>query len=267
MVWLALLAPGRMALSDEDPGRLTRAQRYARARQLFDGALAHYNLGEYDAAAEGFSRAYLYEPQPMLLFNLAQVAAKQNRREKAIELYQRYQKLSPPSEVERVQPKVDALRRTLESESPAERARVRLEAGRALLAHDRLDDAAEELKGGYALDPQPVFLAALGDLYVKQNDRAQAVESYKRFLEGAGAEDPLRAEVRAELEKLAPPAAARTAIGVGMVDTRSTSKSTARRLWWIAPVAAAVVAGVAVGIYFGVSNSSSVPTYPVMFPK
>jgi tetratricopeptide (TPR) repeat protein len=253
------------ARADEDPSKLGHAQRYERARRLFDDALAHYNLGDYDTAAIGFSRAYLYDPQPMLLYNLAQVAARQNRHEKAIDLYRRYLALAPPNESERVQPKIDEQQRALEAQSPQQRSTARLQSGLALLAHNRLDDAAEELNGGFALDGKPAFLAALGEVHERQHDRTGAVVSYRRFLELAPPDDPARGHVQAALDRLQPPPKPETTL---TPPPAAPERSRARKLWWIAPVAAVVVVGVALGIYFGTASSSpSVPSYPVMFPR
>lgn len=268
---LLVALPAVAAPADDAPARLTETQRYARAKSLFDDALAHYNLGDYDAAAEGFARAYLYEPMPMLLYNLGQVAVKQGRREKAIELYRRYQAVAPRDAAARVRPKIEALEHALAHEPPSERAAARLKSGRALLARGRLTDAAEELNGGYALDPDPAFLAALGELYEKQGDKTRAIENDRRFLESAPAGDPLRPVVKSALARLEPPAPpklpapAPPPVAAPVVARKVPERSRARRLWWIAPACAVVVAGIALGLYFGLTADST-PTYPVAFP-
>src|SRR5438093_1355717 len=67
----------------------------ARARVLFDRGMAHYNLGEYDAAADDFKQAYQLTRAPGLLFNLAQASRLAHRNEDALHFYRSYLRERP----------------------------------------------------------------------------------------------------------------------------------------------------------------------------
>lgn len=227
-------------------------EREQRTRQLVDEGLSRFNVGEYDEAAKRFTQAYVLQPLPELLYDLAQIAAKQGRREKAIELYRRFQVTLPPATPQEraIAAKVDDMEAVLKQETPAQQVSRRLQSGRALLAHGRLDDAEEELNAGYAIEQQPAFLVALGDVARTRNDRSTAIERYRHFLDRAPADDPARPYVHATLESLQPlPPAVRRS----------------RRLWWIAaPVGVAIFAGIVIGINFGNPPSAgSLPTIPI----
>jgi tetratricopeptide (TPR) repeat protein len=254
-----------VATADETAAAPGAAAREQRTRQLVDEGLSRFNVGEYDEAAKRFTQAYLLQPLPELLYDLAQIAAKQGRREKAIELYRRYQGTLPPGEAQAraIDAKVNDLDEALKLETPPQRAARRLESGRALLAHGRLDDAEEELDRGYALDPQPAFLVALGDVSRQRNDRPTAMDRYHRFLATATDDDPQRPYVEATLAALQP------ATPTPPPPAPAPPRRSRRGLWWIAlPAAAVVAAGLAVGIYFGTSaDSSSVPMISVSLHK
>lgn len=242
-----------------DESGASDGEREQKTRALVADGLNRFNVGEYDEAAKRFTQAYVLDPLPELLYDLAQIAAKQGRHEKAIELYRRYantlSSTAPQARV--IEAKIDGLHQAIAQESAAQQATRRLRAGRALLAHGRLDDAEEELNGGYALDPQPTFLVALGDLARQRNDRAAAIAHYHDFLAAAAPGDPERAYARQQLEALQPSAPAPA--------ERPRSR---RKLWWLAAPAAVVVAGVIVGIYFGATaNASSLPQIPVSLHK
>jgi tetratricopeptide (TPR) repeat protein len=248
-----VVALAGVAAGDE---AMPEAEREQRTRALVADGLNRFNVGEYDEAAKRFTQAYVLQPLPELLYDLAQIAAKQGRHEKAIELYRRYANtLSPSAPQARViEAKIDGLRQTLAQETPQQQAARRLRLGRGLVAHGRLDDAQEELDGGYALDPLPTFLVALGDLAQKRNDKATAIDHYRGFLAAAAPDDPERAYARAQLDALQPAPSA----------PPPEPRHSRKQLWWLAAPAAVVVTGVIVGIYFGATaNSSSVPQIPV----
>ena len=63
LVLAACIAAATPALADDAK---------AKAKQLYDEGLRHYNLGEYTDAIAAWRQAYLVEPKPLLLFNLGQ---------------------------------------------------------------------------------------------------------------------------------------------------------------------------------------------------
>jgi tetratricopeptide (TPR) repeat protein len=258
-VAVVVLAAAGVAAGDEAAPGASDAEREQKTRALVADGLNRFNVGEYDEAAKRFAQAYVLDPLPELLYDLAQIAAKQGRHEKAIELYRRYANtLSPSAPQARViEAKVEGLQQTLAQESAPQQATRRLRSGRALLAHGRLDDAEEELNGGYALDPQPTFLVALGDVARQRNDKATAMAHYRGFLAAAAADDPERAYARAQLEALQPSTA-----------PPAEPPRSRKKLWWLAAPVAVVAVGLVVGIYFGATaDSSSVPQIPVSLHK
>lgn len=251
----ALLVAALACAARGDEGAPSDSEREQKTRELVAEGLSRFNVGEYDEAARRFAQAYVLQPLPELLYDLAQIAAKQGRLEKAIELYRRYQNTLSPSaaQVGAIEVKIDGLHAAIAQETLAQQATRRLRSGRALLAHGRLDDADEELEGGYALDPQPAFLVAQGDLARQRNDRAAAIEHYRGFLAAAATNDPERPYVSAQLDALQPPASPPT----------EAPHRSRRQLWWIAAPAAVVVVGLIVGIYFGTRPDSGPPVIQV----
>lgn len=73
-----------------------REQQEARAH--YDRGIAHYNLGEFDAAIDEFKQAYALSRAPRLLFNLAQAERLAKRYDQALYSYQTYLRLAPTAE-------------------------------------------------------------------------------------------------------------------------------------------------------------------------
>src|SRR5437763_748226 len=67
----------------------------ARARQLYDEGLAHYNVAEYDQAIESFKAAYLISKAPGLLFNIALSYRLKGDCEQAVHFYKNYLHAQP----------------------------------------------------------------------------------------------------------------------------------------------------------------------------
>jgi hypothetical protein len=63
------------------------------ARALNDRATAAYALGRFSEAAEHFEKAFELKPDPALLYNAAQAHRLAGNRERALELYQSYQRV------------------------------------------------------------------------------------------------------------------------------------------------------------------------------
>lgn len=174
------------------------------------------------------------------------------------------------------------------------RARTHFQAGRALYDLGNYTDAIREFSAGYQLVPKPQFLINLGQSYRKLGDLERARDMYKRFLADAPPDDPDRGQAKVVLadverqiamqppkplpESKSPPpppapgtttephtpaakpapAPAPSSVATTTTTPAPEKKSFARRHWWIFPVGAVVLAGAAVGIYFGVRPAPQV---------
>jgi tetratricopeptide (TPR) repeat protein len=151
------------------------------------------------------------------------------------------------------------------------KAREHYRAGRALYHLGNYAEAIREFQAGYELVPKPQFLIDGGQGYRKLGELARAQAMYQKFLATAPADDPDRAYVNkllAEVEaaiaseppviapapSAAPPVAAPQVAPLAVAAPRP--RAFAVRHWWIFPVGAVVLAGVATGIYFAVRPSS-----------
>ncbi len=142
-------------------------------------------------------------------------------------------------------------------------ARTHFDAGRALYKLGHYNEAIREFSAGYELLPRPQFLLNLGQCYRKLDDFEHARELYKKFLDEAPASDPERPQVEqliGEIDRLlasrrpvVPPVVLAPA-QPALVLTRPApppSRNWARRNWWVFPVGAVAVTGLALGLYFG----------------
>jgi tetratricopeptide (TPR) repeat protein len=86
---LAVLLLGAVAQADgEAPFSLT--ERKQRARALYEEGRAQANLGHFAAAMSAFERAYVLQPLPLFLYDLAQLSAVTGDPARAIQLYDQY---------------------------------------------------------------------------------------------------------------------------------------------------------------------------------
>jgi tetratricopeptide (TPR) repeat protein len=67
----------------------------AQARALYDKAIAHYDLAEYETAITEFKQAYELTREPALLFNIAQAHRLHRDYEQALHFYKTYLELLP----------------------------------------------------------------------------------------------------------------------------------------------------------------------------
>jgi tetratricopeptide (TPR) repeat protein len=157
-------------------------------------------------------------------------------------------------------------------EDDAARARVHFTAGRSYYDLGQFADALREFEAGYLLAPRPRFLLNMGHCYRKLKDFVHARDTYRRFLAGVSETDSDRAEARLRLTEVEdalakepppespstqpPPTAIRTTAVSQTAPLSATApeaprRSKLRHLAWTLPLAAVVVAGVALGVYFG----------------
>ncbi len=116
LLLLALVAVASPAFADAADGA-------ARAQELFRKGMAHYNLGELDAAIRDFKEAYELSQAPGLLFNLAQASRLNREPEQAFYFYKSYLRMKPEAanrpDVEARIAELEAQLRTRAPEPPA----------------------------------------------------------------------------------------------------------------------------------------------------
>jgi tetratricopeptide (TPR) repeat protein len=112
ILFLLLASLSRPAAADPD--------RTTVAKQAFERATRHYNLGEFEQALTHFKEAYAAKPLPALLFNIAQCHRNSGRPRDAIFFFERYLEEQPnapeAAEIERL---LEDLRDQIERQRPA----------------------------------------------------------------------------------------------------------------------------------------------------
>jgi tetratricopeptide (TPR) repeat protein len=154
---------------------------------------------------------------------------------------------------------------------PSLRERAYYDSGRALYTLGQYEEAARQFMAGYQVAHNPVFLLNVGQSYRRMNAPKKALEAYRQFLAESKNDDSTRVQAQQmveELERAAAsepeakpePAPTTPAIAVAVPAHATPPKRSGwRKYWWLLPLSAAVAGGVAVGIYFGVRPSSSIP--------
>ena len=93
--WLALLIVlALVSVAGAQPPARTQ-QQLNFAKELYQKATRHYELGEYDRAIEEYKRAYEISAAPALLFNLGQVYRLKKEPALALRFYTNYLRLLP----------------------------------------------------------------------------------------------------------------------------------------------------------------------------
>jgi tetratricopeptide (TPR) repeat protein len=173
----------------------------------------------------------------------------------------------------------------------AAQARAHFEKGRSYFEVDEYEKAIEEFKAAHVEKPDPAYLLNIAECYRHLGEYKQAVAFYRRFLTLAPGSDPLRpkcAKRIAELEgkedeplhRSAPPPAATEPpprlpaaapppeVEAPAVTIEATPAPPPpehpfyTRGWFIAAVAAAVVAG-SVGVWAATRSGSDIPSTPL----
>ena len=91
--------------------------------QRYQRAVTMYNTGQYDKAIEEFQGLYELKPQPILLFNLAQAHRKAGHKAQALDLYERYLREAPNSDLSNeTTGYVSELKKQIEEDKQAEKA-------------------------------------------------------------------------------------------------------------------------------------------------
>jgi tetratricopeptide (TPR) repeat protein len=149
------------------------------------------------------------------------------------------------------------------------RARAHYDIGLGLYNLGNYEEALREFSAGYALSPLPGFLINLGQAYRKLHQPAKAKEMWQHYLDQVSAEDPFRPRVRELLSEVeretTPPPPSPSLPGATAATAAAPRPITApaqaghlrrnRLLAVLLPVTAAVLAGVAIGVYFAARPS------------
>jgi tetratricopeptide (TPR) repeat protein len=126
--------------------------------QRYQRAVTMYNTGQYDKAIEEFQGLYELKPQPILLFNLAQAHRKAGHKAQALDLYERYLREAPNSELSaETTGYVSELKKQIEEDKQAEKAA----AEKAAAEKAASEKAAAEWKKKYG-PTRPLNLAKWG---------------------------------------------------------------------------------------------------------
>ena len=120
------------------------AQSTARAKEYYQRAQTHYALGEFTEAVNEFREAYRLRNSSAILFNIAQAMRQLSNYKQAYFYYSQYLSKRPDapnrSEVEGF---MEAIRKKVEADQEAERARSQAEAARPPLPRSPDDHLAE----------------------------------------------------------------------------------------------------------------------------
>src|SRR3981189_1657393 len=92
---LLLASAGQAAEDSVSKQAATSAANLEEARQHAAKAKVHYDLGEFDKAAEEYILVYRLRPLPALLFNIAQSYRQAGQYEKAKQFYKAYLRENP----------------------------------------------------------------------------------------------------------------------------------------------------------------------------
>jgi hypothetical protein len=111
-VLLALSSSGNALGADDDTK--------AKAKSHYDRGVIEYNLGRFEAAIAELTKAYELDPEPILLFNIAQAHRRLGNSEQAIFFYQRYLASGlPPARADEVKRRITELEARKQADAAA----------------------------------------------------------------------------------------------------------------------------------------------------
>ena len=89
------------------------------AAAKYESGMAHYHLGEWDAAIDDWQAGFRARPLPEFLYNIAQAYRLSKRPEKALQFYQSFLSMSPDApNAESVRQHIAALKDELAKHPP-----------------------------------------------------------------------------------------------------------------------------------------------------
>lgn len=199
---------------DKETARQFRAQ--------IERAMSCFRDGDTACALDGYDKAYQLNPQPLLLFNLAQIYRKSGQVERALAHYQRFLQEAPQSELApEVREYVSALGESMQaasaapaSSSPAparsgdnfigtdekrqELFRMHIERSGVFFKAADYEHAIAEYWLAYELKPQSIIVFNVAQAYRKAERWVEAKTLYERYLREEPS-SPLAGEVEGYL--------------------------------------------------------------------
>jgi len=142
-------APSPAEAKPDKGKRLSQADKDD-AKKHFEQAKAMQDAGDYTGAAASYKKAYALIPEPLLLFNIAQVYRLDGKKRLAYDYYKRYLEADPEGRGASIAKKfVNEIEAQLEKEQQAEKERQAKEASErekqmAELTQQEKDEAAEK---------------------------------------------------------------------------------------------------------------------------
>jgi hypothetical protein len=94
-VFISGLTSGGVALAQPAGGPSSVEEKKKAARALYDAGSAKYDLGQYQASIELFTKSYETYPSPVLLFNIAQAYRQLGDCRASVQFYTRYLEKKP----------------------------------------------------------------------------------------------------------------------------------------------------------------------------
>jgi tetratricopeptide (TPR) repeat protein len=158
------------------------AEQTAKAREAFDQAKKDFDAGNYEAAEEGFQKAYEEKKFPQFLFNVGASRERQGDYKGAAEAYRKYLEESPDaSDREATEKRIAMLEK--EDAKQTDRARESFDEAQEAFEAGRYDEAAEKFEKAYGEKDYPEFLFNVGAAKEKAGDPKGAADAFKKYLE------------------------------------------------------------------------------------
>lgn len=200
------------------PREVPEAMRAVTFRQHIERASDCFKRNDYSCALISYAQAYEVNPQPVLLFNMAQICRKAGRTQEATTYYERFLREAPQSELAtEARSNLSALRA---SEKPAAAATRRqpppplrtadtfwgteaerqalfkqhIQTASAKVAAAEWDAAVGEYWAAYELKPQALIVFNVAQTYRKAGRLTEALALYQRYLQEEPG-SPLSAEI------------------------------------------------------------------------
>lgn len=207
---VSLLSSGRAQADTPD------AEKARQFRGQIERATQCFHQGDTACAFDGYEKAYQMSPQPLLLFNIAQLYRKSGQVERALTYYERFLKEAPQSELApEVREYVSALAESAQAapasslsgplrpadnfigtdEKRQELFRSHIERAGALFKAADYDGAISEYWLAYELKPQSIIVFNVAQAHRKAERWVEAQTLYERYLR----EEP-RSPIAGEVE-------------------------------------------------------------------